>query len=117
MAKRNKVLPARKRRDRSRDDDSLLLRSAESLGRVIGALQRQLDGATKRLADTAGNAFDQLPSMREIADTVTPALTTPRRRSAAKKSATTRKPGAAKGPKQGSRKPAPSRKRAARRKR
>ena len=50
MAKRRKVLPARKPRDRSRDDDSLLLRSAESLGRVIGALQRQLDDATKRLS-------------------------------------------------------------------
>lgn len=48
MTKRKKVLPARKPRDRSRDDDSLLLRSAESLGRVIGALQRQLDGVTKR---------------------------------------------------------------------
>jgi hypothetical protein len=55
MAKRSKVLPARKPRDRSRDDDSLLLRSAESLGRVIGALQRQLDGATKRLSHSALN--------------------------------------------------------------
>ena len=36
-------------------DDSLLLRSAESLGRVIGALQRQLDGATKRLLKSRGN--------------------------------------------------------------
>jgi hypothetical protein len=51
MAKRRKTLPARKPRDRSRDDDSRLLRSAESLGRVIGALQRQLDEATKRLAN------------------------------------------------------------------
>jgi hypothetical protein len=50
MAKRRN-LPARKPRDRSRDDDSMLLRSAESLGRVIGALQRQLDEATKRLAN------------------------------------------------------------------
>ena len=50
MAKRRKTLPARTPRDRSRDDDSLLLRSAESLGRVIGALQRQLDEATKRLS-------------------------------------------------------------------
>ena len=53
MAKRTKTLPARKPRDRSRGDDSMLLRSAESLGRVIGVLQRQLDEATKRLA-TAG---------------------------------------------------------------
>ena len=35
---------------RSRDDESLLLRSAESLGRMIGSLQRQLDIATGRLA-------------------------------------------------------------------
>lgn len=56
MAKRSKQLPARKPSDRSRDDDSLLLRSAESLGRVIGALQRQLDGATRRLARSNGSA-------------------------------------------------------------
>jgi hypothetical protein len=52
MAKRTKMLPARKPRN-SRDDESLLMRSAESLGRMIGTLQRQLDGATKRLAVTA----------------------------------------------------------------
>jgi hypothetical protein len=53
MAKRKRVLPAKQPRDRSRDDDSMLLRSAESLGRVIGALQRQLDSATKRLTQSA----------------------------------------------------------------
>jgi hypothetical protein len=37
-------------KNRSRDDESLLLRSAESLGRMIGSLQRQLDIATGRLA-------------------------------------------------------------------
>ncbi len=47
MAKQERVLPARKPGDRSRDDDSMLLRSAESLGRVIGALQRQLDGVNE----------------------------------------------------------------------
>ena len=52
MAKRTKTLPARKQRN-SRDDESLLMRSAETLGRVIGTLQRQLDGATRRLAATA----------------------------------------------------------------
>ena len=52
MAKRTKRLPARKPRN-SRDGESLLMRSAESLGRMIGTLQRQLDGATKRLAVTA----------------------------------------------------------------
>jgi hypothetical protein len=55
MAKQMKLLPARKPRDRSRDDDSLLLRSAESLGRVIGVLQRQLDDATRRLSHSTGN--------------------------------------------------------------
>jgi hypothetical protein len=56
MTKRKTVLPARKQRDRSRDDDSLLLRSAESLGRVIGALQRELDKAARQLsADPAGD--------------------------------------------------------------
>ena len=52
MAKQTKMLPARKPRN-SRDDESLLMRSAESLGRMIGTLQRQLDGATRRLAVTA----------------------------------------------------------------
>jgi hypothetical protein len=63
MAKQRKVLPARKPRDRSRDDDSLLLRSAESLGRVIGALQRQLDSATKRLSASSGNASKRMPPL------------------------------------------------------
>lgn len=44
-----KTIPAYPSRDRSRDDESLLLRSAESLGRMIGSLQRQLDIATGRL--------------------------------------------------------------------
>jgi hypothetical protein len=45
-----KSIPARPPRDRSRDDESLLLRSAESLGRMIGSLQRQLEVATGRFA-------------------------------------------------------------------
>ena len=44
-----KAIPAHPTRDRTRDNDSLLLRSAESLGRMIGSLQRQLDVATGRL--------------------------------------------------------------------
>jgi hypothetical protein len=47
-----KLIPAHPARDRSRDDESLLLRSAESLGRMIGSLQRQLDVATGRLAES-----------------------------------------------------------------
>lgn len=50
-----KTIPARPSRDRSGDDESLLLRSAESLGRMIGSLQRQLDVATGRLATAKPN--------------------------------------------------------------
>jgi len=46
MTRRKKVSPARI----PREDDSVLLRSAETIGRVIGALQRQLDGTRERLA-------------------------------------------------------------------
>ena len=42
-------------KNRSRDDESLLLSSAESLGRMIGSLQRQLDIATGRLAASKPN--------------------------------------------------------------
>lgn len=45
MAKQGKTLPARRPREM---ESSLFLRSAESLGRVIGTLQRQLDSAAKR---------------------------------------------------------------------
>ena len=64
MAKQNKLLPVRKPRDRSAaEEDSLLLRSAESLGRVIGALQRQLDGATRRLSQSNGNGAGPGPTV------------------------------------------------------
>lgn len=48
MAKQRRRLPTRKQQDRSRDEKSLLIQSAESLGRMIGALQRQLDGAARK---------------------------------------------------------------------
>lgn len=119
MTKRKNARPARKPRDRFRDDDdSLLLRSAESLGRVIGALQRQLDGATKRLANSAGDALDHFPSMREIADTVTPTRrSTKRRTPAAKKASTRNSSPQKKGAQKGERKQAPSKKGATSRKR
>ena len=63
MAKREKVLPARKQRDRSREDESLLMRSAESLGRMIGSLQRQLDSAGKRISETADDVVESLPDI------------------------------------------------------
>jgi len=52
MAKPGK-LAARRQREESADEDSVLLRSAETIGRVIGSLQRQLDGARNRLSDVA----------------------------------------------------------------
>jgi len=59
-----KRLPAQPARDRSRDDESLLLRSAESLGRMIGTLQRQLDIATGRMAATRTNGGAAKPAKR-----------------------------------------------------
>jgi hypothetical protein len=63
MAKRERVLPARKQGDRSRDDESLLIRSAETLGRTIGSLQRQLDGATRRLSERAADVMANMPDI------------------------------------------------------
>jgi hypothetical protein len=83
MAKRRKLIPARKPRNRSRDDDSLLLRSAESLGRVIGALQRQLDEATKRLAHSNPGA----KSTTSRARTTSPKKKTPKTVSRSRKTA------------------------------
>jgi hypothetical protein len=63
MAKQGtKVLPARKSAA-SRDDDSLLNRSAESLGRVIGSLQQQMRGTAKRMSTIAEDAMDALPEL------------------------------------------------------
>ena len=50
-----KTIAAHPTRDRTRDNESLLLRSAESLGRMIGSLQRQLDVATGRLTGDKPN--------------------------------------------------------------
>jgi hypothetical protein len=49
MARQGKTRPARRE---SAANDSLLIRSAESLGRMIGSLQRQLDAA-RHLTDRA----------------------------------------------------------------
>ena len=57
MARNGRTLPARRQREAF--DDSVLIRSAESLGRMIGSLQRQLDGAAKKVA--AGNGFASAP--------------------------------------------------------
>jgi hypothetical protein len=52
MARQGKTLPARRE---SAFDDSLLIRSAESLGRMIGSLQRQLDAARQATGRANGN--------------------------------------------------------------
>jgi hypothetical protein len=49
MARREKEQPEQEPDAFPGIDDSLLLRSAESLGRVIGTLQRELDKATMKL--------------------------------------------------------------------
>jgi len=55
MAKRRNAPPARKAREAQGEEHSLLIRSAESLGRVIGALQRQLDDASRRMGSSNGS--------------------------------------------------------------
>ena len=92
MAKQKRALPKRKTRDRARDDQSLLLRSAESLGRMIGSLQRQLDGATKRLALASDSGEATNPPAR--ADKAARRGT--KKRSASTKGASAKKSGAAK---------------------
>lgn len=52
MARQGKTLPARRE---SAFDDSLLIRSAESLGRMIGSLQRQLDAARHATSGADGS--------------------------------------------------------------
>jgi hypothetical protein len=48
MAKQGKLLPRQRLPKRSRSDESISMRSAETLGRVIGSLQRQLDGVMRK---------------------------------------------------------------------
>jgi hypothetical protein len=106
MAKRaTKVLPARKPAA-SRDEDSLLTRSAESLGRVIGSLQRQMQGTTKRLSNAAEDAVDALPDLPQLGRG---AASGTRKRTGARKTAGSAKSG-------GARTGATARKRAAGRK-
>jgi len=50
-----KQLPARRQRNEPEDVDSILVRSAESIGRLIGTLQRQLDSARNQIA-SLGNS-------------------------------------------------------------
>ena len=107
MAKQGRrVLPARKK---DRDDDSLLVRSAESLGRVIGSLQRQLQDTSKRASSLADDALTAMPKLPRAGDV----LGTTERPS--RKRASTRRSGSRK-PKQAARPRSSSRKRTAARK-
>lgn len=101
MAKRaTKVLPARKEPDAAFDDDSLLVRSAESLGRVIGSLQRQVHGSSRRLASLTDDTIEALPNIPRLDDIFgSPAPARKRkgtRNSASRKGATARKTSARK---------------------
>ncbi len=58
MAKRRKASPAQRVRVEQVEEHSLLLRSAESLGCVIGALQRQLNDASRRLGTHNANGSE-----------------------------------------------------------
>jgi hypothetical protein len=55
MTKHGKGLPLRRQRDGV--EDALLIRSAESLGRMIGSLQRQLEGASKKFSAAEAMKF------------------------------------------------------------
>lgn len=84
-----KSIPSTPARDRSRDDESLLLRSAESLGRMIGSLQRQLEIATGRLAGSKPNGGGRRKAAAKSTGTTAKRGATPRR-GVRKKSATTK---------------------------
>jgi hypothetical protein len=114
MAKR-RVIQARKEDASRRRDDSLLLRSAESLGRVIGSLQRQVQGSSKRVSSMANTAAESLPDLPRLdnlfGDTARPARkNTAARKTAASRSKATSRKGARKSA--GARKASGSRKRA-----
>jgi len=87
-----KAIPAHPTRDRTRDNESLLLRSAESLGRMIGSLQRQLDVATGRLNAGKPNGSGQkrrvaaAGSSAKVKSGTTGSRAATRRKSSARKS-------------------------------
>jgi len=56
----------------NREFDSLLLRSAESLGRMIGALQRQLDSVSRHLVESDGNGGRPAPARQTKKNAATP---------------------------------------------
>ena len=85
-----KTLPAHPTRDRTRDE-SRLLRSAESLGRMIGSLQRQLDVATGRLTEGKPNGGGRNRMAAARSSAKAKSGTTGTRAAARRKSSATRK--------------------------
>ncbi len=79
MAKRNKVGPG------TRGEQSLILRSAETLGRMIGALHRQLDAVARQTAGPAPVSSTTSPSR------VTPPAAATRKRTQPRKATVSRK--------------------------
>jgi hypothetical protein len=78
MAKRGtKVLPARRAQPSGKE--SLLLRSAETLGRIIGSLQRQVEGGSKTMSAAADDAVDALSDVPQIKDVVRAVRTSARK--------------------------------------
>jgi hypothetical protein len=63
----------------------MLLRSAESLGRVIGELHRQLDGATKRLSHANGDSAPSRVKRRIVRKATAKKRTSAARKTSAKK--------------------------------
>ena len=86
-----KAIPAHPARDRTRDNESLLLRSAESLGRMIGSLQRQLDVATGRLTSGKPNGSGRKRVAAGRSSAKAKSGTTGTRASARRKSSAARK--------------------------
>ena len=75
MARQQKKLPVRRP---SATDESLLIRSAESLGRVIGTLQRQLDAARRLVGPAAveGRTNGHAPARQRSGVSAKPAMKT-----------------------------------------
>ena len=76
MVRQRKLLPARKQRNQPQDVDSILLRSAESIGRLIGALQRQLDGARNQMGRPGDTDGASSPTRQNGRRTQKPAAST-----------------------------------------
>ena len=93
MARQQRKLPAQ---HRNAVDDSLLIRSAESLGRVIGTLQRQLDAARRLVgpATVDRRHNGHAPARQQSAVSVKPAA---KRKTATKRTANGGKRSATKG--------------------